>query len=96
MHATEGPFTRVSAGTIVLGDLRSLDECPVGLEPAAVVVSRCVSNPTEGVYTLDAGVKALAEGCAGLTAIYLRGCSEMTDAGVQALAKACPGINIKR
>ena len=51
---------RVSAGTIVLGDLRSFDECPVGLEPAAVVVSRCVSNPTEGVYTLDAGVKALA------------------------------------
>ena len=51
---------RVSAGTIVLGDLRSFDECPVGLEPAAVVVSRCVSNPTAGVYTLDAGVKALA------------------------------------
>lgn len=51
---------RVSAGTIVLGDLRSFDECPVGLEPAAVVASRCVSNPKAGIYTLDAGVKALA------------------------------------
>lgn len=30
------------------------------LEPAAVVVSRCVSNPKAGIYTLDAGVKALA------------------------------------
>ena len=51
---------RVSAGTVVFGDIRASEECPVGLEHAAVVAARCVSEPCDGVVTFDAGVKALA------------------------------------
>jgi len=52
---------RVSPGTVVLHDLRSLEEAPdLELVPAALVLSRVVSHPRPGRVTCDAGSKALA------------------------------------
>ena len=52
---------RVSPGTVVYHDLRSVEENPdLELLPAAVVFTRVVSHPTPGVVTLDAGNKAVA------------------------------------
>ncbi len=52
---------RVSPGTVIYHDARSGDECTeLDLWPAALVLSRVVSHPADGVVTLDAGSKAVA------------------------------------
>jgi D-serine deaminase-like pyridoxal phosphate-dependent protein len=59
--ASGAPFRhRVSPGTVVYADARSLLELPhLALRPAAVVLSRVVSRPCAGVITCDAGSKAI-------------------------------------
>lgn len=52
---------RVSPGTVVFHDLRSEEENPdLALLPAAVVLSRVVSRPSDALATCDAGSKSLA------------------------------------
>lgn len=52
---------QVSPGTVVLGDLRTLEQVPeLGLVPAALVLARVVSRPAAGRVTCDAGSKALS------------------------------------
>lgn len=51
---------QVSAGTVVYCDVRSLQQLPPGYAPAALVISRVVSNPCDGIVTCDAGHKSLA------------------------------------
>jgi D-serine deaminase-like pyridoxal phosphate-dependent protein len=52
---------RLSPGTVVLHDLRSEEQSPgLGLAPAALLLSRVVSQPVEGVVTCDAGSKSIA------------------------------------
>jgi len=51
---------QVSAGTVVYCDVRSLQQLPSGYAPAALVISRVVSNPCDGIITCDAGHKSLA------------------------------------
>jgi len=51
----------VSPGTVVFHDRRSEEQNgDLGLVPAATVVSRVVSLPTDGIATCDAGSKSLA------------------------------------
>jgi len=57
------PFIhRVSPGTIVYSDYTSLAQLPpeYGFRPAALVLSTIVSNPSPGVFTCDAGHKAVS------------------------------------
>jgi D-serine deaminase-like pyridoxal phosphate-dependent protein len=52
---------QVSPGTVVLADLRCIEQVPeLGLVPAALVLGRVVSRPTAGRVTCDAGSKALS------------------------------------
>jgi len=52
---------RVSPGTVVLGDLRAIEQVPeLGLVPAALVLARVVSHPHGRRVTVDAGSKALS------------------------------------
>jgi len=51
---------RISAGTVVYCDVRSLQQLPAGYAPAAIVVSRVVSHPHEGIITCDAGHKTIS------------------------------------
>lgn len=52
---------RVSPGTVVFHDGCTAIENPdVELQPAAFVLSRVVSHPTDGIATCDAGSKSLA------------------------------------
>ena len=53
---------RVSAGTIVYGDMISACQLPENYEyrPAALVVSRVISHSRAGIVTCDAGHKSLA------------------------------------
>jgi len=52
---------RVSPGTVVLGDLRCLEQVPrLGLRAAALVLARVISRPRPGRVTCDAGSKALS------------------------------------
>ncbi|MCP3977801.1 MAG: D-TA family PLP-dependent enzyme [bacterium] len=52
---------RVSPGTVVFHDLRSEQEIPdLDLVPAALVLSRVVSRPAQGLVTCDAGSKSIA------------------------------------
>lgn len=52
---------RVSPGTIVYNDSSSLRQLPdFGFRPAALVVSRVISQPTLGIVTCDAGHKSLS------------------------------------
>jgi len=69
LHATcyrplaelEGTVHRVSPGTVVFHDQRSEEENPdLDLLPAATVLTRIVSHPTEDLATCDAGSKAVA------------------------------------
>lgn len=53
----------VSAGTVVFADARATASCPVGLAPAALVLSRVISEVSPTLVTLDAGVKSLAADC---------------------------------
>ncbi|QDU69146.1 D-TA family PLP-dependent enzyme [Engelhardtia mirabilis] len=76
------PLHRVSPGTVVLHDLRSELENPeLGLEPAAVVLSRIVSRPRSGRVTCDAGSKALAAEAGSPVAVAL---------GIRGLEAATP------
>ena len=55
---------RVSPGTVVFHDFQyDLMNSDLNLEPAAVVLSRVISQPRAGHFTLDAGNKALAADC---------------------------------
>lgn len=69
LHATRyaplkdlnGTRHRVSPGTVVFHDQRSEEENPeLLLSPAATVLTRVVSHPTQGIVTCDAGSKAVA------------------------------------
>ena len=53
---------RVSPGTVVYGDATSLAQLSseFGYAPAALVLTRVVSRPAEGVVTCDAGHKAVS------------------------------------
>jgi D-serine deaminase-like pyridoxal phosphate-dependent protein len=53
---------RVSPGTIVYCDTTSLVQLPpdYGYRPAAIIVSRVVSHPRQGIITCDAGHKTLS------------------------------------
>jgi D-serine deaminase-like pyridoxal phosphate-dependent protein len=56
-----GLHHRVSPGTVVFHDLRTHEECEeLDFVPAAVVLSRVVSHPSERRVTCDAGSKAIA------------------------------------
>jgi D-serine deaminase-like pyridoxal phosphate-dependent protein len=57
-----GLLYRVSPGTVVYADVRTLDALPpeFGYRPAAVVVARVVSRSEDGRITCDAGHKALS------------------------------------
>lgn len=68
---------RVSPGTVVFHDWRGERQNPgLGLKPAAVIMARVVSNPREGVVTLDCGSKAIAAE-AGDPAGYVIGYPEL-------------------
>jgi D-serine deaminase-like pyridoxal phosphate-dependent protein len=56
------PLHRVSPGTVVYCDVTSLEQLPSGVEyrPAAIVMSRVISHPREGIITCDAGHKTLS------------------------------------
>ncbi|HEY1659934.1 MAG TPA: alanine racemase [Candidatus Sulfotelmatobacter sp.] len=56
---------RASPGTVVYGDATAVDQLPdeFGYVPAALVLSRVVSQPTGGVITCDAGHKTLSVDC---------------------------------
>jgi D-serine deaminase-like pyridoxal phosphate-dependent protein len=57
------PFIhRVSPGTVIYGDATSLAQLPrdYGYGPAALVLTRVVSQPSAGVITCDAGHKAVS------------------------------------
>jgi D-serine deaminase-like pyridoxal phosphate-dependent protein len=57
------PFIhRVSPGTVIYGDATSLAQLPrdYGYAPAALVLTRVVSQPSAGVITCDAGHKAVS------------------------------------
>jgi D-serine deaminase-like pyridoxal phosphate-dependent protein len=55
---------RVSPGTIVYCDATSLAQLPAeyGYAPAALVLTRVVSRPRDGIITCDAGHKAVSAG----------------------------------
>ena len=56
---------RASPGTVVYGDVATFCQLPSdsGYSPAALVLSRVISNPTTNRITCDAGHKALAIDC---------------------------------
>jgi D-serine deaminase-like pyridoxal phosphate-dependent protein len=70
---------RVSPGTIVYGDATSLAQLPRDWDyaPAALVVSRVVSRPNEGIITCDAGHKTVSAD-AGLPTCVVVGHPELT------------------
>ena len=52
---------RISPGTVVYHDLRSAEQVPdLDPRPAALVLSRVVSQPAPDIVTCDAGSKSLA------------------------------------
>jgi D-serine deaminase-like pyridoxal phosphate-dependent protein len=53
---------RVSAGTVVYGDLSSLSQLPEewGYQLGALVISSVISHPSPGIITCDAGHKAIS------------------------------------
>lgn len=70
---------RVSPGTIVYCDATALAQLPVkwGYAPAALVVSRVVSRPHDGVVTCDAGHKTVSAD-AGIPTCVVVGHPELT------------------
>ena len=70
---------RVSPGTIVYGDATSLAQLPgeYGYVPAALVLTRIVSQPRKGVVTCDAGHKVVSAD-AGVPTCVVVGHSELT------------------
>lgn len=57
----EGTSHRISPGTVVYHDTSSAECLPhLDLRPAALVLSRVISHPEEGMVTADAGSKSIA------------------------------------
>jgi D-serine deaminase-like pyridoxal phosphate-dependent protein len=73
---------RVSPGTVVYCDASSLAELPAnyGYAPAALVISRVVSHPHEGVITCDAGHKTVSAD-SGVPTCLVVGHAELTALG---------------
>jgi len=68
----DGTIHRVSPGTVVFHDQRSEEENPdLDLSPAATVLTRVVSHPTDDLATCDAGSKALAAEAGDPVAVIL-------------------------
>ena len=74
-----GFIHRVSPGTIVYCDATSLAQLPAeyGYAPAALVLSRVVSRPHDGIITCDAGHKAVSAD-AGVPTCVVAGHPELT------------------
>jgi len=70
---------RVSPGTIVYCDATSLDQLPreYGYQPAALVLTRVVSQPHPGIITCDAGHKTVSAD-AGVPTCVVLGHPELT------------------
>ena len=64
---------RVSPGTIVYGDATSLNQLPrvLGYQPAAAVMTSVVSHPAPGIFTCDAGHKAVGADAGVPTCVVL-------------------------
>jgi D-serine deaminase-like pyridoxal phosphate-dependent protein len=77
-HGT-GFIHRVSPGTIVYCDATSLAQLPAeyGYAPAALVLTRVVSRPHDGIITCDAGHKAVSAD-AGVPTCVVAGHPELT------------------
>jgi D-serine deaminase-like pyridoxal phosphate-dependent protein len=76
----QGGFVhRVSPGTVVYSDATSLTQLPseYGYAPAAVVLSRVVSHPSDGIVTCDAGHKSVSAD-AGVPTCVVMGHPELT------------------
>ena len=72
---------RVSPGTVVYNDASSLAELPShGYAPAALVLTRVVSRPHDGIITCDAGHKSVSAD-AGVPTCVVAGHSELTPLG---------------
>ncbi len=74
-----GFIHRVSPGTIVYSDATSLAQLPAeyGYAPAALVLTRVVSRPHNGIITCDAGHKAVSAD-AGVPMCVVAGHPELT------------------
>ncbi|MGB6679018.1 MAG: D-TA family PLP-dependent enzyme [Terriglobales bacterium] len=74
-----GFIHRVSPGTIVYCDATSLAQLPAeyGYAPAALVLTRVVSRPHDGIITCDAGHKAVSAD-AGVPTCVVAGHPELT------------------
>jgi len=74
-----GFIHRVSPGTIVYCDATSLAQLPAeyGYAPAALVLTRVVSRPHDGIITCDAGHKAVSAD-AGVPTCAVAGYPELT------------------
>jgi len=70
---------RVSPGTVVYCDATSLAQLPseYGYAPAALVLSRVVSHPSNGIVTCDGGHKSVSAD-AGVPTCVVMGHSELT------------------
>ncbi len=76
-----GFLHRVSPGTVVYNDASSLAELPsYGYAPAALVLTRVVSRPHDGIITCDAGHKAVSAD-AGVPTCLVAGHPELTPLG---------------
>ncbi|HUA15981.1 MAG TPA: D-TA family PLP-dependent enzyme [Verrucomicrobiae bacterium] len=73
---------RVSPGTVVYCDATSLAQLPAeyGYAPAALVMTRVVSRPREGIVTCDAGHKTVSAD-AGVPTCVVVGHPELTPIG---------------
>jgi D-serine deaminase-like pyridoxal phosphate-dependent protein len=69
----------VSPGTVVYSDATSLTQLPreYGYRPAALVLTRVVSRPAQGIVTCDAGHKSVSAD-AGIPTCVVVGRSELT------------------
>jgi D-serine deaminase-like pyridoxal phosphate-dependent protein len=74
-----GFIHRVSPGTVVYCDATSLAQLPAeyGYAPAALVLTRVVSRPQDGIITCDAGHKAVSAD-AGVPTCVVAGHPELT------------------
>jgi len=73
---------RVSPGTVVYSDATSLAQLPheYGYAPAVLVATRVVSHPHKGIFTCDAGHKAVSAD-AGVPTCVVVGHAELTPLG---------------
>jgi D-serine deaminase-like pyridoxal phosphate-dependent protein len=73
---------RVSPGTVVYCDATSLAQLPpqYGYAPAALILTRVVSRPSEGIITCDGGHKSVSAD-AGVPTCVVMGHPELTPIG---------------